>query len=251
MTSFKNMTVQLPGALFGGMLLATTALAGGPVGELEVRGHVQIGQASGDQTVSVRDTSYGWFSGDRIVTRSGHGVLSLDSGATFGFGEDTEAVLDVDDGEVRVDLRSGVLLYAIDADTTEMQVSSGEYRFSTRSGEARPVQVADGSDAAAGMISVLEDGQVRVSVRDGLLVAGDGTGALRYQVETGEAVEFSGTEVRQVQVQVEAARGDDDDAGGWIRNNPAVAGLVIAAGAYVGYRVFFRSDDDDPDPVSP
>lgn len=241
-------------ALAIGVMGATAAMAAGPIGELDVRGNVQIGQQGNDGTVTVHETTYGWFSGDRINTRSGHAVLNLDeAGASFGFGKNTEARLSSDGGRISVELESGVILYAVEGDAAELSVASGEYRFSTTSSEARPMQVASELPMSAGMIEVLEDGEVRVTVREGVMMAADVSGALHYRVGTGEAVAFAGTEPRQVQVQAGAARDDDDDRGiaAWIRNNPALTGLIIAVGAYGAYKIFFDDDDDDPEPVSP
>lgn len=242
------------GVALGAMGL-TAASAAGPLGELEVRGQVRVGQQADDAVVTVSDTTYGWFSGDRIDTRSGHAVLSLDEGGSFGFGQKTAATLSSDGGRISVNLESGVMLYAIEGDATELAVASGDYSFTTRSGEAEPVAVAADAPVSSGMIEVLEDGEVRVSVHAGVMTASDSTGSLFYQVDTGDAVEFSGSEVRQVEVQVEAARGDEDDGGNrvvaWIQENPALTGLMVAAGAFGVYRVFFHDDDDDPEPVSP
>ena len=230
------------------------AFAAGPLGELEVRGSVQVGQQADNGTVAVRDTTYGWFSGDRIDTRSGHALLNLDDGGSFGFGENTMASLSAENGRISVELESGVMLYAIVGDAAELAVASGDYSFNTRSGEARPVAVASDAPVSAGMIEVLEDGEVRVTVHEGLMMANDVTGSLQYQVGHGEAVEFAGTEPRQVEVQVEVARSEDSNPDGvlyWIRNNPEAAGALIGVAAFGTYGMVFRSDDDDPEPVSP
>jgi len=255
MSNFSRFTsFSLIGITLGAMGFVS-AFAGEPLGELDVRGQVHIGQQAGSGTMSVRDTSYGWFNGDRIDTRSGHAVLNLDEGGSFGFGEDTKASLGVEDGRISIDLESGVMLYAIDGDAAELAVSSGDYQFSTRSGEARAIAVASDTPMSAGMIEVLEDGEVRVTVHEGLMMAGDSTGVLQYQVDTGEAVEFSGTEPRHVEVQVEAARteadGGDDGAAHWMRDNSGLAGMLIVAGAFGVSAIVFDDDDDDPEPVSP
>lgn len=242
-------------AAAGGVLGMGLAFAGGPVGELEVRGHVDIAQQGAEETVRISDTTYGWYSGDRVVTRSGQALLSLENGASFGFGNNTTASVSSSGEQVQAALEAGVLLYALD-EGTELQIESGDYRFSTEPGQARMLQVSSGPAGAAGMIEVLDDGQVQVSVREGVLTSRDADGAVHFQVDAGESVAFGNAEPRQVQVQVEAARNrdDDDDDGliGWARNNPALAGLAIAAGGYVTYKVFFDDDDDgDPDSVSP
>ena len=249
----RNVVVSAVTGLTMG-LVGSVVAAGGPIGELEVRGQVRVGQQAADGVVTVRDTTYGWFSGDRIETLSGQAVLNLDGGGSIGFGKATEAGVSAEEGRVSTHLEAGVILYAFEGDSVEFSVTSGEYTFSTRSGEARAVPVASDPPTSVGMIEVLEDGQVRVDVFEGMMLAADASGALHYQVESGQAVAFAGTEPRHVEVQFEAAQAEDDDDRGlfvWMRNNPLLTGLIVVAGTFGAYKLFFDSSSSDPDQVSP
>ncbi|RFF32495.1 hypothetical protein [Wenzhouxiangella sediminis] len=247
---FSNVSL----AAVAGVLGVGSALASGPVGELEARGHVDVAQQGADNAVRVSDTTYGWFSGDSVHTGSGQALLSLDDGASLGFGKNTAATVSVEDGAVVASLESGVLLYALEDQQVELKVESGDYRFSTRSAEAQPMQVSSGPRGAAGMIRVLESGQVQVSVHDGVMASTDVSGSLQYQVASGETVAFEGTEPRQVNTQVEAARRerDRDAAAAWFGNTPPeVLGMLAVIGGSGVYKVAFDDDDEDPQSVSP
>lgn len=248
-TGFLGKSSVIAGCI---LLCTVSASAAGPIGDLEVRGHARISQATTDGAISLRDTSYGWFSGDRIETRNSHALLNLNSGASFGFAENTSASVSTENG-LSVALDSGVLLYAIEEGAGEMRLVSGEYTFSTAPAEAQIIQVSRTEAGSVGMIQRMEDGSLQVSVQEGVLTARDSSGALQYQVVSGEQVSFANDRIEQVQVQVEATGGG---AGtgivGWAAANPLLAGLAVAATGYGVYKVAFESSsDDDPDPVSP
>lgn len=239
-----------------------SAVAGEPIGELEANGHVQVAQ-SGEDGVRVSDTTYGWFSGDSVDTRSGQAILTLENGVSFGFGKETAASVSVEDGAVVTSLDSGVMLYALEDEQVELRVDSGDYRFSTHSAEARAVEVSSGPRGAAGMIKVLDSGEVQVSVHEGVMTSTDASGSVQYRVSSGETVAFDGAEPRQVNTQVGATRrddDDDDDDGGvfWFNNldQGAIQGLTIVAGA-IGFGVQQATTSDlrdpapEPTPVSP
>lgn len=233
-------------------LCVVSASAAGPVGELEVRGNARVSQQGADSAITLRDTTYGWFSGDRIETRGSQALLNLDGGASLGFAENTAATVTTEGG-LAVELDSGTLLYAIEEDAGEMQLVSGDYTFSTTPAEAQVLQVSNTEAGSVGLVQRMEDGSLQVSVREGVLTARDSSGALQYQVVSGEQVSFSGDRIEQVQVQVEAAGGDPEvGAMAWARARPVLAGLTVATVGFGAYKIFFEDDDDnDPEPVSP
>ena len=233
--------------------LSSVCSAAGPIGELEIRGASQITQASRQGTISLRDTTYGWFSGDQISTRNGEALLNLDNGASFGFGRNTVVSLSMDGG-VAVQLDSGVLLYAIEDSVGSMSLVSGEYSFSTRSESARILQVSDEPSWSMGMVQRMEDGSLEVSVRQGVLQARDISGATQFLVNAGETASFADGRIEQVQVQVQAADNVARQGGflAWVKANPLLTGLGLVAGGYGLYRVAFSSSgSSEPDPVSP
>lgn len=232
---------------------AVSAFASGPVGELEIRGSATISQQGAESSISLRDTTYGWFSGDRIQTRSSHALLNLDAGASFGFAENTVATVSTEGGLV-VELDDGTILYAIDENAGAMNLVSGEYTFSTTPAEAQVLQVANTDAGSVGMVRVKEDGSLQVSVQEGVLTARDSSGALQYQVVSGEQVSFNPDRIEQVQVQVEetaAGAGGGGGIVGWAAANPLLAGLAVAVAGYGIYTVAFDDDDDDDDVVDP
>lgn len=233
------------------MLCAVSAAAAGPIGELDVRGSARVAQEGSESSIALRDTTYGWFSGDRIETRSSQAVLNLDAGASFGFAENTVATVSSDQG-IAVDLQDGVLLYAIEEEAGVMQLVSGDYTFSTTPADAQVLQVSSEEGGSVGMVQRLEDGSLQVSVHQGVLTAHDSSGSLQYQVVSGEQVSFADGRIEQVEVQVEAAGTERGGVVGWAAANPVLAGLAVAAVGFGTYKVFIESDsDDDPEPVSP
>lgn len=232
-------------------LCAVSASAASPIGELEVRGNARIAQQGADSSISLRDTTYGWFSGDQIQTGSSQALLNLDSGASFGFAENTTASVSTDDG-LQVALDDGVLLYAIEEDGATMELVSGEYTFSTAPADVQVMQVSNTEAGSVGMVQRMEDGSLQVSVQEGVLTARDSSGALQYQVVSGEQVSFNADRIEQVQVQVEATGGGAGGIGAWFAANPILGGLAVAAAGFGVYKVAFEDDDDpEPEPVSP
>lgn len=242
-------------AVAAGVLGMGSALAGSPVGELEALGGVQIAQEGAGNAVRVADTTYGWFSGDAIDTGSSQAMLRLENGASLGFGTGTAASVSVEDGAVVTSLKSGVLLYALEDRQVELRVESGDYRFSTRSDAVEPIQVSSGPRGVAGMIKVLDSGQVQVSVHEGVMVTTDVSGSLKYQVASGETVAFEGTEPRQVNTQIGAVQSDDDDDEAVRLNEDSLKGLTIVVTS-LGFGIqqavtSERREDPEPGPVSP
>lgn len=136
-----------------------------------------------------------------------------------------------------------------------MTLTSGDYTFTTAaSSQPQVLQVSNDSGWSMGIVQRMDDGSLQLSVREGALNASNAAGAVQYQVEAGDSVSFADGEVRQVQVQVQAAEqaGGGGVAGGLLAN-PAVIGLAVVGAAYGTFRVGFSSSDDDPDPapVSP
>lgn len=233
------------------VLCAVSAAAAGPIGELDVRGHARIAQEGNESTISLRDTTYGWFSGDRIQTGSSQAVLNLESGASFGFAENTTATVSSGSG-LSVTLEDGVVLYAIEERAGSMSLVSGDYTFSTAPAGEQALQVSSSEGGSVGMVQRAEDGSLQVSVYEGVLTARDSSGSLQYQVVSGEQVSFSDGRIEQVQVQVQETAAAGGGFTGWVAANPLLAGLIGAGVAFGTYKVFIESDDDDdPEPVSP
>lgn len=252
----KSFTTKAALALASAVLCAASASAAGPIGELEVRGQSRVSQADASGQITVNNTRYAWFSGDRIETRAGaNAILNLDAGASLGFGENSVARVSVDNG-IAVALDRGVFLYAVEDRAGAMTLVSGDYVFSTAGDEPRVLQVSDQPAVSIGMIRKLEDGSVEVTVSEGVLEATHADAGLRYPVAAGEQVRFGQDEVRAVQVQVEVVTEETARRGLWaLFPNNAVAAVALGVGAglasYGVYRWQFRSSSPDEEPVSP
>jgi hypothetical protein len=234
----------------------SAAIAQSPVGELEVQGRASVASEGSDGAIRLVDTTYGWMSGDRVETRSGTAILNLDGGASLGFGENSAGDVSVEDGVVSVQLDSGTMLYALDDQTAELAVTSGEYRFSTQPRGAQAIEVSRESRGAAGMIEVGEEGVVEVDVRSGVLSSTNASGSLQYQVASGESVAFDGADVRQVEVQLGDRNRNPDEEGSFIcpGQDAELCYVALGAGAITIGAIAERAisdDDESQQPASP
>ena len=254
------------------LALSTTVQAQVPVGELDVRGSAQLGQPEGIGMVTVRDTTYTWFSGDRIEVQSGAAILTLDDGHSFGFPEGTKATLGLEEDRIRVDLDAGMLLYAIEGEEVELQVQNGDFlHFARPAGALEPCLGLN----ATGLIHANADIENKVIVQTGELDGGTSDRAIHYTVEPGEQVIFNttGFVVTDIELPEEVERELEDLEDGsalpciiwWLREEGArglIGGLTPATSFWLGtaagfatYQILFDEDEDEcpicPDPPSP
>ncbi|MFO8152557.1 hypothetical protein [Thioalkalivibrio sp.] len=235
-----------PGALVALGLTLASAAAAGPAGSLEIQGQVRVAQADSDTYMRLSSSRYSWFSGDRIDTGGGTAILDLEHGIGIGFPRETRASLRRDGGVLRVDLEQGALLYAIPEDRMELVITSGSEVLSTL-GDGEYVRVAaSGSPGSFGIVQRLDDGQLRVTVRDGAMNIGDPDGNTYYRVEANQRVNFTGDgpglEIAQIEAITPPAEPDPEvvaepepepeppePAAGGV--NPMVVGGLALAGA--------------------
>ena len=238
------------------LLLAGSLAYAAPLGELTVRGNAQITSSASQEAVQIRNDSIRWSSGDTLELRgdSSQAVLALDDGSTFGFDVGTQASLARNDqGVLQVELVAGAFLYSIDADQP-LVVTSGDYVFRTMGDEARAIQVSNEADVALGLIQITREGQLHVSVSQGVLLASHISGDLHYQVVAGDTIAFEAAEPRMVQVQsgpAAAGAGDGNPVIAAIRDNP---GMAVAIAGAAGAGIYFATKSgggDDDEPASP
>lgn len=194
--------------LFAGALIAlgltlAGAAAAGPAGSLEIHGQVRIAQADSDTYMRLSSSRYTWFSGDRIDTRGGTAILDLDHGVSIGFPRATRASLQRDGDVIRVDLETGALLYAIPESRQELVITTRDAVLSTRP-DGEYMRVSAPGPGSFGIVQRLDDGQLRVTVRDGTMSVGDHDGNTYYQVEANQRVNFAGEGPGMVIAQIEA-----------------------------------------------
>jgi hypothetical protein len=203
MFNTKSLSSLLTGALVALCLTAAGVAVAGPAGNLDIQGNVRVAQADSDAFLRLSNTRYLWFSGDRIDTGGGTAILDLDRGVSIGFPRETRASLGLDGDVIRVDLESGALLYAIPQSRMELVITAGDEVLSTRP-DGEYLRVSAPGPGSYGIVQRLDDGQLRVTVRDGTMSVGDGDGNTYYRVEANQRVSFSGQGTGMMIAQIEA-----------------------------------------------
>ena len=205
MVDTKSLSRRFTGAFVALALTAAGAAVAGPAGNLEIQGNVRIAQSDADHFLRLSNTRYLWFSGDRIDTGGGTAILDLDRGVSIGFPRETRASLQLEGDVIRVDLETGALLYAIPQSRMELVITTGHEVLSTRP-DGEYLRVSAAGPGAFGIVQRLDDGQLRVTVRDGMMSVGDRDGNTYYRVEANQRVSFSGEGPGMVIAQIEAIR---------------------------------------------
>ena len=240
-------TASLPSVIASVLLATGVTLTGaamaGPVGSLDIQGQARIAQQGADSFVRLSNTRHAWASGDRIDTGTGTAILDLPAGGTVGFGHQTRASLEMDGDVIRVDLEAGSLLYAIPESRLDLVVTSGDYVMSTRStSDLMPVSATGAG--SFGVVQRLDSGELRVSVRDGVMVVTDRSGSTVHQVHADQTVNFSGDgEARMIRTQVEAAATGGTLGG---MSSATIAGLAFGGVAVVAAAAGAFSSSDSP-----
>jgi len=261
--------------VFLALLIGGNAMGQAPIGELEVRGVAQLGQSDRTGTTRIADTTYTWFSGDRIQVTEGTALLMLDDGQSFAFLAGTEASVRTEEERIVIDLDDGMMLYAIEGEDVQVLVNQSRFvNLATPDGALEPCFGLN----AAGLLNVMADDQLEVIVQAGVLEGATVDRSIEHTVQPGERVVFSPdsfdvTEIElpeEIQEQLEDMEDSDQlpCVVWWVREEQAlgmIAGLTAgqtAAGVLIGaavatgvYQIFFSDDDDapfdPPDPVSP
>jgi len=203
MLDTKSLSRLFAGALVALSLTAAGVAGAGPAGNLEIQGNVRIAQSDSDIFLRLSNTRHLWFSGDRIDTGGGTAILDLDRGVSIGFPRETRASLRLDGDVIRVDLENGALLYAIPQSRMELVVTTGDEVLSTRP-DGEYLRVSAPGPGSFGIVQRLDDGQLRVTVRDGMMSVGERDGNIYYRVEANQRVSFSGEGPGMMIAQIEA-----------------------------------------------
>lgn len=159
----------------GAVLLCWAAFAwSGPLGELDIQGDVRLTMAGSGETVTLRNTSYTLFVGDRVATGSTAASLRMADGNSFGIGPNSELTLRMSSGALEADLQRGSLTYLLRSNGTPIRVNG----YTTLTvGELGMVE-ADGSGELAhlqGRSASLQAEHIGLSVGDsGISVNCDG-----------------------------------------------------------------------------
>jgi len=174
----------------GFLLVVSTSVLAGPVGYLQIDGHVDVQAAGASDTVKISQADYTVFSGDRIVTRSGSTVLTLDRGGALGLAPSSGASVttDVASDELVVNLENGMLLFSLPSSAKAVRVTLDDFVLRPQPRGVWALRVSSGgSDDLVGMVRRLDDGHIHVSVTDGEMQVTSGKGSV-YRVQAGDEI---------------------------------------------------------------
>jgi len=190
-------------------LAASSALAN-PVGHLQIDGRVDV-QASGtSEAVQISQADYTVFSGDRIATRSGSTVLTLNGGGALGLAPSSSASVTSDhsDGEMNVNLENGTLLFSLPSSANAVRISLGGFVLRPQPRGTWALRVnSGGADDLVGMVRRLDDGHIHVSVTDGELHLTSGKGSV-YRVRAGDEIGLLAAAGSVARVNTQSGRGN-------------------------------------------
>lgn len=111
----------------GTALLCSAGLAwSGPVGELDIRNDVQLTMMGSGETVTLRNTTYTLFAGDRVATGNTATSLRMADGNSLAIGPHSELTLRMDSGSLLADLQRGSLTYLLRSNGTAIRVNGGD-----------------------------------------------------------------------------------------------------------------------------
>lgn len=169
-------------------LTATAASAMSPIGVMQSQDRFEIIAAGENQSVTINQPEYTFFSGDTIVARRGDAVLNFNHGAGgLGFPKGSRVMVSrAGNGEIVVDVIEGSLLYAFPEGRENFVFRAGNFTIHGQSREVRSIQVARQGESV-GTIELLAEGNIRASVRSGALHIRNGD-TVRYQVAAGETI---------------------------------------------------------------
>lgn len=130
---------------------AGLALAG-PLGELEIQGDVRLTQMGSSESMTLSNTSYSWFAGDRVVTGNSPASLRMGSGNSLAIGPNSELMLTRDAGYLQAELARGSLAFLFSSNGTPLRVNGSEALPTGRLGmievgESGALRTYQGSDA--------------------------------------------------------------------------------------------------------
>ncbi|RMD68672.1 MAG: hypothetical protein D6819_08830, partial [Gammaproteobacteria bacterium] len=217
--------------LLSGALGWGTAFAG-VLGHLETRGNVQVVTADGP-SVSVANTVYAYFGGDRIVTNSGAAVLEGSFGR-LGLAENSAASAYMQGGALHVKLEKGTLAYALEPGA-KVLIHAGGMTLSPQSAPLVPVAKHGGK--RVGWVSLDAEGNIKVMAREGKMSIS--YGEAHQVVNQGQAARFAFRDGRLIRTQVEgaAAGGLLGGLGGTSLADMLVLSGLAAGGAFITYKI--------------
>ena len=130
---------------------ASLAVAG-PLGELEIQGDVRLTQMGSSEAMTLSNTTYSWFSGDRVATGNSPVSLRMGSGNSLAIGPNSEVTLTRDADYLRAELSRGSLAYLFQSNGMALRVNGSEALPTDRLGmievgETGALRTYQGNDA--------------------------------------------------------------------------------------------------------
>jgi hypothetical protein len=146
------------------------ALAG-PLGELEIRGDVHLTQLGSSETLTLRNTTYVLFAGDRVATGNGPASLRMGAGNSLAIGPHSELILSMGADGLQADLSRGSLTYLLSDNGRSVQVNGGERLTAGRlgvvelseTGSLRQIQGPEAEGMAADLGLSVSDSDISVA----------------------------------------------------------------------------------------
>jgi hypothetical protein len=184
--------------------LATSAVASGPIGSLDVDASYDLRAAGDSEFVRFSAAGATWFSGDTIKTRSGVAVLNFANGGAIGVRERSQVTVAQDDaGKISADLASGEVMVALTPEQSAFELVSGNFTVAPK----MPVGRMDVSlgDSFLATVRRLEGGNLKVDVQSGEFHVRN-VNALEITVSSGESVgllDVPSVSRREVQAEIQ------------------------------------------------
>lgn len=156
------------------LMLCSGPVLAGPLGELEIHGEVRLTQMGGSESVTLRNTTYSLFAGDRIATGDRPASLRLNSGDSIAVGPHSELQLQTSGHRLDADLSRGSLVFLLNANGSQLRVNGGDIALNGRlgmiergdTGMLRLLQDDEAVSTAELAGLSLSDGGISVSCKD-------------------------------------------------------------------------------------
>jgi hypothetical protein len=124
------------------LILWTGAALAGPLGELVIQGDVRLSQQGSSERITLSNTTYSLFSGDRVATGSSPASLRMGSGNSLALGPNSEATLSMNGSHLQAELVSGTMAVMMDA-SSMMRVNGREL---AGTGELAMIEMGEAGD---------------------------------------------------------------------------------------------------------
>ncbi len=172
-------TSRLAATFTGALMLAALGAPAqaGPIGYVQSTGGITVQPAGSKAPVRITGDNYTVFANDRIDTRHGSAVITLNGGGTIGLAQGSSAVIQDRSAGLSVSLDRGALTYSLPSDAGNFDIQVDGVTFAATRATA-------GAELA-GMLQIDQNRQVDAFARSGDI-------AVRQPIATQSAGSASG-----------------------------------------------------------